>query len=140
MIAKIRTGDRVIVISGKFKGQAGQILSLFYHQKAHGFEKYVQISGIGERIVKRKNKEGKYEEQLRRQPLALCKVAFCDPDLDIPTRIGIRKNESGIWERFSKKTEKTLEEPLWSDVKKINRSSKMHSLLNASEKLSDLEQ
>lgn len=103
---KIRTGDEVIVISGRNKGQRGKVRMNLIDQDR------VVIEGVN--IVIKHVKRGRARQAGRIEveaPLHVSNVMLIDPDTKQPTRVGIRQNADGKNERYSKKTGKTLPRP-----------------------------
>jgi large subunit ribosomal protein L24 len=103
---KIRTGDEVVVISGRNKGQRGKVrVNMISEDK-------VVIEGVN--IVIKHLKRGRARQAGRVEveaPLPVAKVMLIDPETNQPTRVGIRKNAQGENERYSKKTGKTIPQP-----------------------------
>src|SRR5579872_7305115 len=88
---RLKTGDKVIVLSGKFKGQTGKVL------RVHPRDNKVTIEGINvvKRHVKptRENRVGSIKELTK--PLWVSKVAIYEPTLKKATRIGYKLDASG---------------------------------------------
>lgn len=103
---KIRTGDEVVVISGRNKGLRGKVrVNMVAEDK-------VVIEGVN--IVIKHLKRGRARQAGRVEveaPLHVSKVMLIDPETNQPTRVGIRKNAKGENERFSKKTGNTIPRP-----------------------------
>ncbi len=103
---KIRTGDEVIVISGRNKGQRGKVrVNMIADDK-------VVIEGVN--IVIKHLKRGRARQAGRVEveaPLHVSKVMLIEPGTNEPTRVGIRKNADGENERFSKKTGNAIPRP-----------------------------
>ena len=103
---KIRTGDEVLVISGRNKGQRGKVrVNLIDKDR-------VIIEGVN--IVIKHVKRGRARQAGRIEveaPLHVSNVMLLDPDTKEPTRVGVRKGADGKNERFSKKTGKTIARP-----------------------------
>jgi len=103
---KIRTGDEVIVISGRNKGQRGKVrMSLPDRDR-------IVIEGVN--IVIKHVKRGRARQAGRIEveaPLHVSNVMLIDPETRQPTRVGIRKSADGKNERFSKKTGNTIPRP-----------------------------
>ena len=103
---KIRTGDEVVVISGRNKGQRGKVrVNMISEGK-------VVVEGVN--IVIKHLKRGRARQAGRVEveaPLHLSKVMLIDPETNTPTRVGVRKNAQGENERYSKKTGKTIPQP-----------------------------
>ena len=81
--AKIRKGDRVVVLSGKDKGRTGEVV------RALPKEDKVIVSGINVHARHRKpsqlNPQGGIER--KEAPLHVSKVAIADPKTGAPTRV-----------------------------------------------------
>jgi len=103
---KIRTGDEVIVVSGRNKGQRGKVrVNLIDRDR-------VVIEGVN--IVIKHVKRGRARQAGRIEveaPLHVSNVMLIDPDTKQPTRVGVRKGPDGKNERYSKKTGKTIPRP-----------------------------
>lgn len=103
---KIRTGDEVVVISGRNKGQRGRVRVNLIN------EDRVIVEGVN--IVIKHVKRGRARQAGRIEveaPLHVSKVMLIDPETKEPTRVGIRKGPDGKNERYSKKTGKTIPQP-----------------------------
>ena len=103
---KLRTGDEVVVISGRNKGQTGRIRQVIAEKDR------VVVEGIN--IVIKHMRRGRARQAGRVEveaPLHASKVMLLDPETKQPTRVGVRRNEDGKNERFSKKTGKTIPRP-----------------------------
>jgi len=100
---KIRTGDEVVVISGRNKGQKGKVrVNLIDRDR-------IVIEGVN--IVIKHVKRGRARQAGRIEveaPLHVSNVMLIDPETKQPTRVGIRKGPDGKNERYSKKTGKTI--------------------------------
>ncbi len=103
---KIRSGDEVVVISGRNKGQRGKVrVNMISVDK-------VVIEGVN--IVIKHLKRGRARQAGRVEveaPVHISKVMLIAPETNQPTRVGIRKNANGENERFSKKTGNTIPRP-----------------------------
>lgn len=97
MAAKIKKGDRVIVLTGRDKGKRGEVL------KVIPAESRVLVQGVN--IVKRHTRasmqsQGGIVEQ--EAPVHVSNVAHIDPKTDKPTRVGFKALEDGRKVRFAK--------------------------------------
>ena len=97
--AKIKKGDRVVVLSGKDKGKHGEVVrSLPKDMK-------VVVSGVN--VVTRHKKPSQAEPQgglVRSEaPIHVSKVAIEDPKTGKPTRVGFRI-ENGQKARVAKRS------------------------------------
>lgn len=103
---KLRTGDEVVVLSGRNKGQTGRIRQVIAETDR------VVVEGVN--IVIKHMRRGRARQAGRVEveaPLHRSKVMLLDPETKQPTRVGVRRNEDGKNERFSKKTGKTIPRP-----------------------------
>ena len=95
---KLRKDDEVIVITGKYKGQTGKVLSVF------PTENKVLVENIN--VVKRhtkpstKNPRGGILDITK--PIDVSKVMVVDPDTKLPARIGYTFAADGTKERTFK--------------------------------------
>ncbi len=102
---RIRRGDTVQVISGKYKGAKGQILTVVRDDDK------VIVEGVN--VKKRHVKPNARMPQggiiEREAPIRACKVMPVDPETGQPTRVRIRVNEDGTKERVAVKSGAVLE-------------------------------
>ena len=99
---KIKKGDEVIVIAGKFKGVKGTVL------KAIPSESKVLVSGVNrakKHIKPTQEKPGHIEDV--ESPIHISNVAILDPKTKKPTRVGY-KTEGGKKVRVAKKSGEKL--------------------------------
>lgn|SRR5574344_1064036 len=95
---KIKKGDEVIVISGKYKGVKGAVLT------AMPKEDKVIVAGVNrvkKHIKPTQEQPGKIEEI--EKPIHISNVALVDPKTKKPTKIGY-KIEKGTKNRVAKKS------------------------------------
>ncbi len=99
---KIKTDDRVVVISGKDKGKVGRVLRVDPQRE----RVYVEGMNIVKRhqrpIAGRPNMEVGVIE--REGAIHISNVALADPRDDKPTRVAIRRNEQGGRMRVAKRS------------------------------------
>ncbi len=97
---RIRRGDMVQVISGKYKGAKGRILAVLRD------EDKVLVEGVN--VKKRHVKPNARMPQggiiEREAPIHACKVMPVDPETGKPTRVRIRTNDEGKKERTAVKS------------------------------------
>jgi large subunit ribosomal protein L24 len=104
MAAKIKKGDRVIVLAGKDKGKRGEVLSV------QPKENRVVVQGVN--MVKRHtrpsagNAGGIVE---REAALHASNVAFVDPKTDRATRVGFKVLEDGRKVRIAKRSGEVID-------------------------------
>ncbi len=99
---KIKTDDRVVVISGKDKGKVGRVMRVDPKRE----RVYVEGMNIVKRhqrpVAGRPNMEvGVIEKE---GAIHISNVALADPRDDKPTRIAIRRNEQGGRMRVAKRS------------------------------------
>jgi large subunit ribosomal protein L24 len=97
--AKIKKGDRVVVLAGRDKGRKGTVL------KAIPKEDRVIVQGVN--MVKRHERQGRDTQGgiiEKEAPLHVSNVAHEDPKDGSPTRIGFRTLEDGKKVRFAKRS------------------------------------
>jgi len=86
MAAKIKKGDRVVVLTGKDKGRQGQVLQVMPK------ESRVLVGGIN--MVKRHTKPSQGDPnggiKNKEASLHISNVAFIDPKSGAPTRVGFK--------------------------------------------------
>lgn len=101
---KLRLSDKVIVLSGKYKGQTGKIL------KVHPKDNKVTVGGIN--VVKkhikptRTNRVGQIKEITK--PIDVSKVAIYEPDLKKASRIGYEIDAKGNKTRIYRASGKAI--------------------------------
>jgi large subunit ribosomal protein L24 len=99
---RIKADDTVVVISGKDKGKTGRVL------RVDPSTQRVFVEGLN--IVKRHQKPqaGRPNLQVgvieKEGPIHVSNVALADPKSGKPTRIGIRRTESGRPIRIAKRS------------------------------------
>ena len=99
---RIRADDTVVVISGKDKGKTGRVLRV--DPKAER----VFVEGLN--IVKRHQRPvaGRPNLQVgvieKEGPIHVSNVALADPKDGRPTRVGVRRTESGRPMRYAKRS------------------------------------
>ena len=99
--SKLRKNDMVMVIAGKDRGRQGRILRIFPATDRVIVER-VNMIKRHTRPNPSKNIAGGISE--REAPLHLSNVMLVDPDRNVPTRIGRRRDADGTPERFAKKS------------------------------------
>ena len=96
---KIRKGDKVIVVTGKYKGTSGEVLNVIPEKNK------VLVRGVN--IVKRHTKPtqaskgGIIEKEM---PITISNVAFMDEKESKATKLGYKFLEDGRKVRYSKLT------------------------------------
>jgi len=104
---KIRTDDEVVVISGKDKGKTGRVLRV--DRKADR----VFVEGLN--MIKRHQRPQPGRPNMpvgvieREGPIHVSNVAIVDPKDKKPTRVGVRRDESGRRMRVTKRSGSELD-------------------------------
>ena len=103
MAAKIKKGDRVVILTGKDKGRQGAVLRVLPK------EERVLVEGLN--MVQRHTRPTQGDPQggikSKEAPLHVSNVALVDPKSGGPTRVGFRI-EDGKKVRFAKKSGEVL--------------------------------
>jgi large subunit ribosomal protein L24 len=104
MAAKIKKGDRVVVLTGKDKGRQGQVLRVF------PTENRVLVEGVN--VVQRHQRPTQVNPQggivNKEAPIHVSNVAFVDPKSGGATRVGFRM-EGDKKVRFAKKSGEVID-------------------------------
>ncbi len=99
MAAKIRKGDRVVVLTGRSKGRSGEVLQVMPKEG----RAVVQGVNLAKRHTRASQKTmGGIVEQ--EAPIHLSNLAHIDPQSGKPTRIGFRVLEDGRKVRFARRS------------------------------------
>ena len=98
--AKIKKGDKVVILSGKDKGKHGEVT------KAFPKEMKVLVGGVNMMTRHRKPSQGNPQGGLERieAPMHISKVAIEDPKTGKPTRVGFKVLEDGRKVRVAKRS------------------------------------
>ena len=99
MAAKIRKGDKVVVLSGRDKGRSGEVIEV------RPGESRALVRGIN--MVKRHQKQTAQQEGgiiSKEAPVHLSNVALADPKDGKPTRIGFKVMPDGTRVRVAKRS------------------------------------
>jgi large subunit ribosomal protein L24 len=104
MAARIKKGDKVVVISGRDKGRSGEVI------KVMPKESRALVRGIN--VVTRHQRQTAAQEGglIRKEaPIHLSNVALADPTSGKPTRVGFKILEDGRKVRFAKRSGETVD-------------------------------
>lgn len=104
MAAKIKKGDKVVVLTGRDKGKEGEVIEV---RPAEG---RVVVRGVN--VVKRHQRpsmttQGGIEE--KEAPVAVSNVAHLDPKDNKPTRVGFKVLDDGRKVRFAKRSGEVID-------------------------------
>jgi large subunit ribosomal protein L24 len=101
---RLKKGDNVIVLAGKYKGQTGLISAV------HPRDNKVTVDGIN--IVKKHMRPNKQHPQGAivelTKPIWVSKVAIVEPTTKKASRIGLKLNDDGTKTRMFKTTGKEI--------------------------------
>lgn len=99
MAAKIKKGDNVVVLAGRDKGKAGEVLQVM--------PKDARAVVRGVNLVKRHTKASQQSEGgiiSKEATIDLSNLAVADPKDGKPTRVGFKVLEDGRKVRFAKRS------------------------------------
>jgi large subunit ribosomal protein L24 len=102
MAAKLKKGDKVVVLAGKDKGKTGEITQVL------PTENRAVVDGINMAIRHTRHTQSSQGGKLpKAMPIDLSNLALLDPKSGKPTRVGFRI-EDGKKVRFAKKSGETI--------------------------------
>jgi large subunit ribosomal protein L24 len=105
MPAKLKRGDRVVVIAGKDRGKRGEI--------RHIDHKHDRVLVEGVNMVKKHQRARTQFQQSaiiqREAPIHISNVMLIDPNNDQPTRVTFRQREDGSKVRVGKRSGEDIE-------------------------------
>jgi large subunit ribosomal protein L24 len=100
MAAKIKKGDKVVVLAGRDKGRTGQVRSV------NPSDGRAIVEGV--HLVKRHTKPSAQNAEggilTKEAPIDLSNLAIADPKDGKPTRVGFKVLEDGRKVRFAKRS------------------------------------
>ena len=99
MAAKIKKGDKVVVLTGRDKGKTGEVLQVMPK------EERALVRGVN--LVKRHQRQTASQEGgiiSKEAPLHLSNLAYADPKDGKPTRVGFKILDDGRKVRFAKRS------------------------------------
>ena len=99
MAAKIRKGDKVVVLTGRDKGRTGEVFEI------RPSENRALVRGVN--MVKRHQKQTAAQEGgiiSKEAPIHLSNLALADPKDGKPTRVGFKILEGGKKVRVAKRS------------------------------------
>ncbi len=99
MAAKIRKGDKVVVLAGRDKGRSGEVLEV------RPVEARALVRGVN--IVKRHQRQSATQEGgiiSKESPIHLSNLAVADPKDGEPTRVGFKVMKDGKKVRIAKRS------------------------------------
>ena len=99
MAAKIRKGDKVIVLAGRDKGRTGEVIAV------HPTEERALVRGVN--MVKRHQRQTAQQEGgiiSKEAPVHVSNLALADPKDGKPTRVGFKIMSDGKKVRVAKRS------------------------------------
>jgi large subunit ribosomal protein L24 len=99
MAAKVKKGDKVVVLSGRDKGRTGEVLQVLPKEET------ALVRGVN--IVKRHQRQTANQEGgiiSKEAPIHLSNIAVADPKDGKPTRVGFEVLEDGTKVRVAKRS------------------------------------
>jgi large subunit ribosomal protein L24 len=103
--AKIKKGDRVVVLTGRDKGRQGEVFQVMPK------EQRALVRGIN--MVRRHQRQTASEQGgiiSKEASIHLSNLALADPKDDKPTRVGFRRMDDGSKVRFAKRSGEIIPE------------------------------
>ncbi len=104
MAAKIKKGDKVVVLAGKDKGRTGEVMKMITDTNR------AIVSGVN--MVKRHQRPTQYDPggiKDMEAPLHISNLAIVDPKTGEATRVGFKTLKDGKKVRFAKKSGEVLD-------------------------------
>ena len=99
MAAKIKKGDKVVVLTGRDKGRTGEVFQVMPK------EERALVRGVN--LVKRHQRQTMNQEGgiiQKEAPIHLSNLALADPKDGKPTRVGFKVLDDGRKVRFAKRS------------------------------------
>jgi large subunit ribosomal protein L24 len=104
MAAKIKKGDKVVVITGRDKGRSGEVIKMM-PKDGRALVRGVNVVTRHQRQTA-KDQGGLVRKEL---PIHLSNIALVDPSSGKPTRIGFKTLSDGRKVRFAKRSGDTID-------------------------------
>ena len=104
MAARIKKGDKVVVLTGRDKGRSGEVIQVMPKDER------ALIRGVN--MITRHQKQSAAQEGglIRKEaPIHLSNVAIADPTDGKPTRVGFKTLNDGRKVRFAKRSGETID-------------------------------
>ena len=99
MAARIKKGDRVVVITGKDKGKTGEVIRVLPS------ENRAVVRGVN--VARRHQRQTARDQggiMAKEMPVHMSNIALADPADGKPTKVGFRFNKDGVKERYARRT------------------------------------
>ena len=104
MAAKIKKGDRVVVITGRDKGKTGEVLEV---RPVDGRAVVRGIALIKKHVRQSQNQQGGIIT--KEGTINLSNIAIADPKDGKPSRVGFKTLDDGRKVRFAKRSGETID-------------------------------
>lgn len=104
MAAKVKKGDKVVVLAGKDKGKRGEVLKM-----VAGTDR-VLVQGVN--VIRRHQRQTAAQQGgivTREAPVHVSNLALEDPKDGEPTRVGFRTLKDGRKVRFAKRSGEVID-------------------------------
>lgn len=99
MAAKVRKGDKVVVLAGRDKGKSGEVLQVFPK------EDRALVKGVNIVVRHQRQTAGQEGGLIRKEaPVHLSNLAHLDPKDGKPTRVGFQVLDDGRKVRVAKRS------------------------------------
>ncbi len=99
MAAKIKKGDKVVILTGRDKGRTGEVFEVLPKENT------AKVRGVN--LVKRHQRQSATQEGgiiSKEAPIQLSNIAIADPKDGKPTRVGFQVLEDGTKIRVAKRS------------------------------------
>lgn len=104
MAAKLKTGDKVVVLAGKDRGKEGEITRMIPK------ESRAVVSGVNVAIRHAKQSQTSQGGRIPKEaPIHVSNLALVDPKEGGPTRVGFQIREDGTKVRVAKKSGEVID-------------------------------
>ena len=104
MAARVKKGDKVMVLAGRDKGKSGEVLKMLRSEN----RAIVQGVNMAKRHV-RASQTGPGGITEKELPINLSNLAHIDPEDNKPTRVGIRTLDDGRKVRYAKRSGEVID-------------------------------
>ena len=104
MAQRIKKGDKVVVLAGKYRGVEGEVLKVM--PKDHK----VLVQGVN--LIKKHQKQTQTEQGgiiTREAPIHVSNVAYLDRESGKPSRVGFKINDDGKKVRVAKRSGEVID-------------------------------
>jgi len=104
MVARVKKGDKVVVVSGRDKGKTGEVLRVMPK------ESRAIVQGVN--VVKRHTRQTMQQQGgivEKEASIHLSNVMHVDPKDDKPTRVGVKRLDDGRMVRFAKRSGEVID-------------------------------